>query len=385
MTPTTPMTAAGGASRREVTSEAELAEILAADGPLAHRRIQGLDLREHAPALRTRADLHGLVVLGGTVPEDLAAHLRAAGALVFPTDPSVPVDPYRARLYRPEELYVGLTSGGYQATPDARAYAWSRDARLAHDVHVTMLRAIHDDSMGDALDEVLEGRSTVGVMGGHALARGTPAYAAAAALGVGLAGAGHTVLTGGGPGAMEAASLGAWLRDPNDLPEALAELAAEPRFAQDPTAWATVAMRLRNRLRARYFPQVDHDAAPRAIGIPTWFYGHEPPQVFCDGIAKYFSNALREDGLIRRCRAGVVVLPGAAGTVQEIFQAITPMFYAPQSATADQIPPLVLVGRQHWSIAVPVWRAIQAIAQERPMAHRIHLVDDVEDALAVLA
>jgi len=34
--------------------------------------------------------------------------------------------------------------------------------------------------------------------------------------------------------------------------------------------------------------------------IPTWFYGHEPPDVFASAIAKYFSNALREDVVPRR-------------------------------------------------------------------------------------
>ena len=48
----------------------------------------------------------------------------------------------------------------------------------------------------------------------------------------------------------------------------------------------------------------------RSLGIPTWFYGHEPPNVFCDVIAKYFSNAIREEGLLARSTAGIVVLDG---------------------------------------------------------------------------
>ena len=65
----------------------------------------------------------------------------------------------------------------------------------------------------------------------------------------------------------------------------------------------------------------------RSIGIPTWFYGHEPPNVFCHGIGKYFSNALREDGLLARSTACLVVLAGSAYTVQEIFQAATPPYF----------------------------------------------------------
>ena len=45
---------------------------------------------------------------------------------------------------------------------------------------------------------------------------------------------------------------------------------------------------------------------------PTWFYGHEPPNVFADHVAKYFRNAIREDVLLQVCDAGIVFLPGAA-------------------------------------------------------------------------
>ena len=32
-----------------------------------------------------------------------------------------------------------------------------------------------------------------------------------------------------------------------------------------------------------------------SLGVPTWFYGHEPPNLFATRIAKFFTNALRED------------------------------------------------------------------------------------------
>ena len=84
----------------------------------------------------------------------------------------------------------------------------------------------------------------------------------------------------------------------------------------------------------------------RSIGIPTWFYGHEPPNVFCDGIAKFFSNALREDGLLARSTEGIVVLPGAAGTAQEVFQAVTPLYYAAEGAPLPRAGGLTGVRRR---------------------------------------
>lgn len=357
---------------REVHDGASLRALTEAGAPLVGWRLQGLDLAPHAEHL-SRADVHGLVVLGGEIPDDLARDLVARGAVLIPTDPDCPVDPFRARLYSPGDLYGGLAETGYEATVDARAYMWSRATRTEHDAYATLLRAVHDDAVHDALVEALHGLDTVGVMGGHALSRGSADYIAAAELGHTLAGAGRVVLTGGGPGAMEAASLGAFSPTAPALGRALDELAAVPGFRPSIDAWASVALTVREGLGT---PE-----QMRSIGIPTWFYGHEPPNVFCDGIAKYFSNALREDVLLGQSRGGLVVLPGAAGTVQEIFQASTPLYYATEDAP---VPPLVLVGVEHWTRTVPVWPALRALGRDRPLGEALHLVDTPEEAAEVV-
>lgn len=364
---------------REIESLPDLEAALGPGRSLRGARVQDLDLTGHEDALLARTDLEGMVVLGGTMSDTLAGHLREQGALVFPADPHAPVNPYRSSLYQPHELYAGLAEHGYAATPDARAYHWARDGAHAHDAYVTLLRAIHDDSVSDALGEVLGTRPVAGVMGGHALRRGTPAYDRAARLGHTLATAGLTVLTGGGPGAMEAANLGAFAPTPAALDDALARLAPVPTFAPDVAAWARVALDVHDDLLTT--PLATAEPQVRSIGVPTWFYGHEPPNVFCTGIAKYFSNALREDGLLARCTAGLVVLEGAAGTVQEVFQAATPLFYAAPDAA---LPALVLVGRTHWTETIPAWPALEALGEGRAMAGRIHLVDSVEEAAEVI-
>ncbi len=68
-----------------------------------------------------------------------------------------------------------------------------------------------------------------------------------------------------------------------------------------------------------------------SLGIPTWHYGHEPPNVFATAIAKYFRNATREAILLEVCDAGIVFLPGAGGTVQEVFQDACENYYADES------------------------------------------------------
>lgn len=369
----------------EIESLDALDDHLEDGGSLHGLRLQNLDLTDYAVPLAAHGahgDLTGLVVLGGVVPPDVAEILHRGGAVLFPQVVGAPVDPWRG-LYYPEDLYAGLENG-YAATPDARAYAWSIDGRISTDAYATLIRAIHDDTVTDELDEFVEGRSVVGVMGGHALLRGTLEYAEAAELGRRLAAAGHVVLTGGGPGAMEAANLGAFVADSRALADALARLATVPSFRPDITPWAQVAMEVRHDLLADepVLPPDTLGPSASSLGIPTWFYGHEPPNVFCDAVAKYFSNAIREDGILARSNGGIVVLSGAAGTVQEIFQAVTPLYYAPDH---EPLPPLVLVGRRHWTEIVPVWPALLRLAAGRRMAGALHLVDELDDVLACLS
>lgn len=343
----------------------------AARGSLSGYRIQSVNLLERTFALLA-ADTSAAVFLGCPMEPDASAKVRADGALVFPPVPDLPFDPYRGLLYTPEELYAGL-QGGYEATPDALAYAWFQETRTDGDVFSSMLRSLHDDSVSDALDEHLAGARVVGVMGGHAMARGGTDYRGAAELGRTLARSGCTVATGGGPGAMEAANLGAYLAPAPDaaLPQALELLAKAPSFMPSVSDWARAAFAVRER-----WP-----GGGDSVGIPTWFYGHEPPNPFAAHIGKYFANATREDGLLARSTAGVVFLPGAAGTVQEVFDSATPNYYGSRGEPA----PMVLVDRVHWTEHLPVWPLLRALARGRAMESRIALVDSVAEVPGVLA
>lgn len=338
-----------------------------AHGSLVGHRVQSVDLTDRTFALLS-TDTTGAVFLGCPMEPDAAAKVRADGALVFPPVPDLPFDPYRGLLYSPDELFEGLAAGGYEATPDALAYDWFQRTKADGDIFASMLRSIHDDAISDALDELLVGARVVGVMGGHAMARGTDAFAGAARLGRALGRAGFTVATGGGPGAMEAANLGAYAAPHPDemLDEALELLAKAPSFIPSISDWAGAAFEVRDR-----WP-----GGGDSVGIPTWFYGHEPPNAFAGHIAKYFANATREDGLLARCNAGVIFLPGAAGTVQEIFDNATPNYYE----SRGEPTPMVLVNRTHWTERLPTWPLLQSLAAGRSMESRIALVDSVDEA-----
>ena len=281
--------------------------------------------------------------------------------LAFPAD--LPVDPNRHGLYTAAELY---DAGRYDDSTDARAFAWSHEQTTTN----SLAWAVHDHAVDEALEAWVPGRRLVGVMGGHASERGDAAYVQAAQLGHSI-GTRLTVATGGGPGSMEAANLGAYLsHEPGDaLEEALRTLAAAPGF-RPVDDWLAPARAV---LAA-------HPHGAESLGIPTWFYGHEPTNLFASAIAKYFRNALREAILLQVCDAGIVFLPGAGGTVQEVFQDACENYYADENTVA----PMVLVGRRYWTEELPAWPLLQALAAGRPMEGHVHLVDDADAAADLL-
>jgi predicted Rossmann-fold nucleotide-binding protein len=356
----------------EIESIAEFDAHIARTRRLNGWFVKSLDLTDRSADLR-RVEPGGAVFLGCDFGPGVEAELRGAGALLFPRLPDLPFDPYRGNLYDADQLYG---PGPYAVSPDAAIYAWSKRARdrtLTDELAATL----HDHAITDALNEATdhrELRTLVGVMGGHALLRTDATYRAAVELGARLTEAGRTVLTGGGPGAMEAANLGAYLSPwPDALDEALLILAGAPAYKVGIDAWVRAAVDVR-----RCWPPGE---AGRSLSIPTWFYGHEPTNPFATGIAKYFANALREDTLLHRCRGGIVYLPGQAGTVQEIFQAVTENFYAADPAL---VAPMVLVGTDYWTKTYPAWELLQRLGEGRALGEVIHCVDDVDSAVALL-
>ncbi|MDO5735231.1 MAG: LOG family protein [Propionibacteriaceae bacterium] len=365
-----------GWAAREIETLSQFDAAVGSGFDLARAVVQSLDLRGREEVLalcRVDAAMFMGCELGAVAADDL----RSRGALLFPRIPDSPLDPYRASLYRAINLYDTMPGGTYAESFDAIAYAWTRTCGEVSTLGKTLVAALHDHAISDALNEYIEGlgpQQVVGIMGGHAMARGSAEYERTAALGMSLAEAGFLVASGGGPGAMEAANLGARLapHGSDALAEALEMLARVPSFRPSIDDWVRVAFDVKSKFAG----------GADTLGVPTWFYGHEPPNAFATRIAKYCSNAVREATLLDLCRGGLIFLPGAAGTVQELFQAVTGNYYA---VDPGSITPLVLVGVEQWNETLPAWPLLRSLASGRPMEKSIALVETVEEAGAWLA
>ena len=348
------------------TEYTDLDQVRAA-ADLRHAVLVGLDLG----AEELRVPMDGALFLGCTLSPVVQRRAAAAGALVFPAIPDLPYDVYRSRLYPPAELFAGFDPDrpvSYADTPDARIYRHSRAQGHNPDPLHALAERLHDHAITEALADVLPERP-VAVMGGHALGRDTDGYRRAVRLGAALGEAGFTVLTGGGPGVMEAVPLG--VRVGVDEPT-LKDLAKAPRFGGDAESIGRWIAACPNDL-----PTSDR---PRTIGIPTWFYGHEPPNPACELHAKYFANSVREEGLLTVATGGIIYTPGSAGTVQEVFQDYCQNHYGSVGPAA----PMVFLGKAFWVDEVPAAPLVQSLARGREAERWILVTDDADEAVAFL-
>ena len=294
------------------------------------------------------------------------------------------------------DLAGGFTEGGFAGMYDTVVYTHFKARGGAQpDVREALAQRLHDSGIDDALADGTRAwlrehgpASIVGVMGGHAELRGSVAYRLAATLGWRLARTGRLVLTGGGPGVMEAANLGAYLSADglDTLAEAIDLLATAPDFRDhDPYTAAALAVRARFPRGASAAYAAPRSKFPRdpagGLSIPTWLYGHEPANLFAGRIAKYFSNAIREDTILRLARGGLVFAAGRAGTVQEVFQAATKTFYLTDGGSG----PYVFLDATYWGNGVPgLLRDLLRTSPSGDQSGLVHVTDDVDEAVRLL-
>jgi predicted Rossmann-fold nucleotide-binding protein len=283
-----------------------------------------------------------------------------AWTAAFPRPDGVPfdLDPHGAGvvdgLYTVAKLYDRLDPDDpatWAQTYDYAAYAWFIDKRIGKPrwLHRAERIAahIHDANISAAIDRHLceLPAKVVGFMGGHDVARASPAFRQTALMARLLRRKGLQIVTGGGPGLMEAANFGAFLAPYGDdeLDRCL-EMLRRAEFKTSTPRWLQTACQVRSHLLGGDWTARPPPAS-RNLGIPTWHYGAEPPNVFATAIGKYFYNSVREDGLVSVASGGLVFGPGAAGTVQEIFQDVTRNYYR---VAGTRPTPMVFAGKDFW-------------------------------------
>ena len=291
----------------------------------------------------------------------------------------VPYDITQKELYTASTLYKGYNP----QEPDSLSTCYDTvvyqhflsTGKIAKTVEESLARTLHDHGMHTALREFFKDhdpRCCIGIMGGHALLRTDSLFHAIAKLSKKLTELNFYMLSGGGPGAMEATHLGAWMagRSMEEMEDALRMLEVAPSF-QDP-GWLHSAFSVLEK-----YPQNQYVS----LGIPTWLYGHEPSTPFATHICKFFENSVREDSILTLAFGGIIYAPGSAGTVQEIFQEAVQNHYLSYGISS----PMVFLGSRFWTKIMPFYPLLKRLMRKGKFKNlRLTVTDDTVQVIKVL-
>ncbi len=303
---------------------------------------------------------------------------------------NLPYQPIRETLYTAAELFAGFDPderSSFSRTLDFKIYQqFVRDGGTRPiNPYQGMMRALHDCTITESLDELTAQNKVCAIMGDHSLARDSAAYLNIARLAQKLSSHGFLVCTGGGPGAMEAAHLGAAFDAENsdNLLAAIKMLEVQPHVPELKdivSADGTIDAELTNLAHAWFLPAFEIyrqlDNPGKSLAVPTWLYGSEPTTPFATSIAKYFQNSIREDGLVSVADQGIIFSQGRAGTIQEVFQDATQNYYR----TFNRVSPMVLFGRAYWTETYPIKAVLDKMFAAFP-EKVVHITDDVDEAV----
>ena len=299
--------------------------------------------------------------------DDLSIYIRKLG---------MPFNTYIRKLYNSKMLYAGYDyhdESTFANCYDTKVYQhYIAQGKRGHEVRETLARALHDHFITHELYKMLDlydEKDVVGIMGGHAKRRDDLGYRQIVFLSKRLTEMGKLMVTGGGPGAMEATHLGAWMagRSEAETNEAVDMLMPSPTFKDE--GWLCRSFEVMER-----FPlQTDY----RSLAIPTYYYGHEPTAPFATDIAKYFDNSVREDGIVTIAKGGIIYTPGSAGTMQEIFQDAGQNHYE----SVGYASPMIFMGKDYYTNYMPAYTLLKDLSDRGIFKNMLLTISDDNDEI----
>ncbi len=360
---------------KEIESQASLLELLNKETHLTKFAFQNLDFKSVKKIAKTKT-FSDCLFLGCTIPKSLEKLGIKEKCIVFPKL-NMPYNAFINKLYTAKDLYDNYELGNpnsYEKTHDRIVYNhYLKTGKEADDIKETTARWLHDHAITDALYDFLapyDEKRVIAIMGGHSLSRADKNFLEVAKISKQLTEMGYLMISGGGPGAMEATHVGAWFAENTieNLEKAVAILAKAPIYNDE--FWLDKSFEV-----LKLFPNTKY----KSLGIPTWLYGHEPPTPFATHIAKYFANSVREDKLLAIAKGGIIFAPGSAGTIQEIFQDATQNHYL----SFGYASPMIFFNTQYWNVERPIYPLLKQMQEEGKYKNLIlSSYDKKEDVIA---
>ena len=352
--------------------------------------VQELNLTDYSSKIR-KLEFKGSLFLGCKLDNETSGHITSTGGIVIPNLNDLEYKVHKSKLYNTKDLFEGFDINNiesYKNTKDYKIYKEYVENGMENppSIRVSLTRRLHDHSITDALYELIEGRKVVAIMGGHSMLRQDKFYLKVAKISRILTQKGFLMVSGGGPGAMEATHIGAYFaaRPESKLIEAINKIKIRPKDAIPNKEYLDKDWLHRAfRIMKEYSIPNDKVSKCMSIGIPTWLYGHEPPTPFATHIAKYFANSVREDGLVTIAKHGIIFAPGSAGTTQEIFQDATQNHYAPYNTQKVKkiVSPMILFGYERWTKERPVWDFLKKVSKDRPYGELLCLSENEDEII----
>jgi uncharacterized protein (TIGR00730 family) len=218
------------------------------------------------------------------------------------------------------------TGSALTASPQRADEIFLEGPRSRFDEFLTLLRVIRDFLRGFRVLHFVG--PCVTVFGSARVKADSPNYELARKIGAGLARLGFTVMTGGGPGIMEAANRGA------------------------------------------------REIGGRSVGCSIQLPIEQRPNAFLDRSVTMHYFFVRK-ALLIKYSYGFVVMPGGAGTLDELFEALTLI----QTGKIKNFP-IVIMGTSYWKELIDFIGKIAEFGMISPSdVDLIYATDSVEEAL----